>query len=135
MKAFTLTSPTTAQTPPHSRAEMLDNFIVRFLLPFGLFIQLTGVTWLGKGAATSQTYVWLMLPALVSALLNIRQWRHLKFGVTEIAFLLFIGWAAVSWFWSDTDTAFNDLLKRCSISFFMFTLLPGSRRTVRNSSN
>ena len=113
MKAFTLTRPTSAQTQPFSRAEMLDNFIIRFLLPFGLFIQLTGVTWLGKGAATSQTYVWLMLPALVSALLNIRQWRHLKFGVTEIAFLLFIGWAAVSWFWSDTDTAFNDLLKRC----------------------
>ncbi|WP_211828564.1 O-antigen ligase family protein [Kistimonas asteriae] len=90
-----------------------DDFITRYLLPFGLFVQLTAITWLGKGGAISQTYVWLILPAFISALLKLRHFRHLKPGILEAAFFMFVAWAALSWFWSDTETELNDLLKRC----------------------
>ncbi|GAA4652457.1 hypothetical protein GCM10023116_47410 [Kistimonas scapharcae] len=96
-----------------SKIDKADDFITRYLLPFGLFIQLTAITWLGKGGAISQTYVWLILPATISVLLKIRHFRHLKPGTIEVIFFMFVAWAALSWSWSDTETDLSDLLKRC----------------------
>ena len=112
------------------KSEKLDDFINRYLLPFGLFIQLTAITWLGKGGATTQTYIWLILPAFLSALLKLRhfRFRYLEPGILECTFLLFVAWAALSWCWSDTEKGFGDLLMRClCVILYVYAIIQCAR--------
>lgn len=96
--------------PPLQKA---DDFIVNYLLPLGLFVQMTGIIWLGRGGSVSQTYLWLIFPALISALINWRSWKALKGNPLVILLLLLFAWATLSVSWSNTtDRDMMDVVKR-----------------------
>ncbi|WP_281645897.1 O-antigen ligase family protein [Parendozoicomonas sp. Alg238-R29] len=62
-------------SPPVTRGRLIlapwletaDNILKTRLLPLGLFVQLTGMLWIGsKGGYITQTYLWCLLPGVIS---------------------------------------------------------------------
>lgn len=105
-----------------SRAKA-DEFIVKYLLPLGLFIQMSGIIWLGRGGSISQTYVWLSFPALVSVLLNWRAWPKLKDNAMVILLAILFSWAALSVTWGTTDKDSIDVIKRSlHIALYLYAI-------------
>ncbi|WP_165767098.1 O-antigen ligase family protein [Parendozoicomonas haliclonae] len=61
---------TTKSLPPW--LEKTDYILKQRLLPLGLFVQLTGMLWIGSnGGYISQTYIWCLFPGLVSLLIDL----------------------------------------------------------------
>ena len=93
--------------------QRLDAFLVRYLFPLGLFVQLTGILWAGsRGGWITQTYLWLILPAFLSLLLNIKHVSRWRPKSVEAALLLFLIWVVITVSWSDTSLMWWDAAKR-----------------------
>ncbi len=90
----------------------VEHFIVRYLLPLGLIVQMTGIHWLGKGGSISQTYIWLLLPAIIIFFMNSSALKHWRPDLQELFLIGFCFIAMLSWLWSDTDKEFSYLFKR-----------------------
>lgn len=65
----------------------IDLFLKTRLLPFGLFVQLTGLLWIGSsGGYITQTYIWCLFPGLISLLMNL--YRN---GITASVYRMTMG--------------------------------------------
>ena len=52
----------------------IEVFLRTKAIPFGLFVQLTGLLWLGNNSGyMTQTYIWCLLPALISIIITLLQ--------------------------------------------------------------
>ncbi|WP_034835477.1 O-antigen ligase family protein [Endozoicomonas numazuensis] len=102
---------------------------MRFILPLGLLIQISGIHWLGRGADISQTYTWLLFPALVCFLLNIKSLRDWRPDWQEICIAGFLITALASWWWSPSEKPWIDVLKKCLyISMYLYALVRLSQK-------
>ncbi len=108
----------------------LDERIVHYLLPLGLIIQLTGVIWIGRGAGwIAQTYTWLMLPAFVSLLLNLRYIKSFRPCSGLVFILVFLLWATITKVWSDTPLSYLAVTKNLLyICLYLYALVRLSER-------
>ncbi|WP_079253700.1 O-antigen ligase family protein [Endozoicomonas arenosclerae] len=110
-------------------ASRIDNSLVRFILPLGLFFQISSIHWLGRGADVSQTYTWLLLPALICFLLNIKDLTSWRPDLQEMCIAGFLLLAMFSWWWSASEKPWIDVIKKCLyISMYLYAIVRLSQR-------
>lgn len=100
--------------------------ILGWILAFGLFAQLSSKVWMESGSARStQTYIWLLLPALIYFLYSLISRRHLNFSFEYIPWVLFLFWVALSTLWSTgSEHSHSSLMKRgLYISIYLISIL------------
>ncbi len=106
----------------------LKEFLAMYMLPVGLFIQLSCVIWLGSSAQLAQTNIWLLFPGVIFIFLSVYKFGTLKFRSLKSDWLeifvgLFLGYGLLSLVWSDTDESFSRMLKSgLSITVYLFVL-------------
>ena len=108
--------------------ERFDFLLKRRLMPFGLFLQLTGMLWLGSsGGYITQTYIWCLLPGLLS--LGIDLYRYglsscIK-GMTtgeKLLGILFL-WILVNPIFVDAGMDAGDVLNRVvKITLYLYVV-------------
>ncbi len=100
--------------------DRVDRVLKNRFLPFGLFVQLTGMLWLGSsGGYLTQTYIWCLLPGLLSLCIDIYRYgiKDCISGMTageKLLGILFIWILANPLFVStgmDIGTVLNRVLK------------------------
>lgn len=105
--------------------------IVRYIIPAGLIILLTGMFWLPERPDYHRAfYITLALPTLLALLSNLRLIPALSLNGIYLAFLAFSGYCMLSLSWSGTENATSSLLKRplyITMLFFSVALI-----TIRN---
>ena len=107
----------------------IDTFLVRFIIPLGLFIQISSIHWLGRGADISQTYTWLLFPALVCFLLNLKSLRDWRPDLQELCITGFLLLAIASWWWGVPEKSWIDVMKKCLyISMYLYAIVRLSQK-------
>ena len=100
--------------------ERFDVLLKKRLMPFGLFLQLTGMLWLGSnGGYITQTYIWCLLPGLISLCIDLYRYglsnciKGMSTG-EKLLGLLFL-WIMINPFFAndgmDAGTVLNRLVK------------------------
>lgn len=107
----------------------IDNNLVKFILPLGLAVQISGIHWLGRGADVSQTYTWLLFPALICFLLNFNRWKDWRPDKQEMCIAGFLLLAIASWWWGSSQKPWIDVLKKCLyISMYLYAIVRLSQK-------
>ena len=102
---------------------LVDHYITEYLLPIGLFVQLTSIAWAGRSSNLSLTNIFLMLPGLILLLINSSSIKYWKPKIVEIFLILFLVSSIISMSWSDSDRTTIDLIKRLlSIFIYIYSL-------------
>lgn len=88
-------------------------WLIRFALPAGWLVLLTGMFWIGERSRFHTLYYLLLatptlLITLLQPRLGLRFWRH----PLVLLFLAFAGYMLLTLAWSDTDTSAGSLAKR-----------------------
>lgn len=94
-------------------------------LAIGFFIQFSGIVWLESGSArNSQTYIWLLLPALIYVLQKVgaRNWHWPD--AYYAPWILFLFWVGLTALWaSDTETGpLNQIKRGLFIALFLVAI-------------
>ena len=90
-----------------------DIFLSERAFPFGIFLLLTGLFWLGDHGLYSKLFYWsLLLPTLLSILLFPGNVRNLLASRICVAYLPFACYMASTVFWSTSDDGLFEMMKR-----------------------
>lgn len=107
------------------RLFLLDHFLITYIFPFGFIVQLTGILWIGRGSSwIAQSTFWLLLPAFISFLINIKKLKTWRPEWTEIFLVMFLMWTSVSQRWSETTLTWLEVAKRCVyIGLYIYAII------------
>lgn len=95
------------------RRDTLAGWLGNYILPFGLFVLLTGMFWACDRTVYHQLfYTLLAVPAFIAVIVRPALLRDVAHSPVALPFLAFSGFTLLSILWSGTDTAATSLLKR-----------------------
>ncbi|MGI9273831.1 MAG: hypothetical protein ACR2PT_03095, partial [Endozoicomonas sp.] len=104
----------------------ISDFILRWIIPFGLFIYLTGQVILTSNSGhIAQTYIWLMFPTLLFLVFYGRKmFSGYKPSILDGLTVAFILLNVVSFFWADTPDDFRRFyLNGLYVFLFLISLI------------
>lgn len=102
-----------------------NHIILKWILPFGMIVFLTGQIILPNNSShISQTYTWLILPALILFFTSGKEvFRGHRVNTLAISTLCFIALYTLSFLWSDTDEDAGRFIKDgIYIALFIFSI-------------
>ena len=101
--------------------------LVGKVLPFGTFVLLTGMFWVGNHGSYPKLFYWfLAFPSLLLAIVQPRSFARILSSRIVVAYLIFAFYMSLSVFWSSAGDDALDLIKRpllvCLLFFSVFEL-------------
>ncbi|MCL6272051.1 O-antigen ligase family protein [Sansalvadorimonas sp. 2012CJ34-2] len=108
--------------------EQLDFLIKNYLLPFGVFLQLTGMLWIGSnGGYITQTYIWCLFPGLILLTINTYKskfrFQSKEMTTSEKLIILLFLWIIINPFFTSEALSFNYEINRVlKISLYLYVI-------------
>jgi O-antigen ligase len=104
-----------------ARKSRLADWISLYILPFGFFILLTGLFWLGdKSTYVRFYYLFLVLPTCIMILLDFDTFKKIVKNPLVISYLMFGSYVVLTLLWSDTSHSITSLIRRPINIFILF---------------
>lgn len=103
------------------RPSRIVDLIDLYVLPFGIFVLLTGLFWLGdKSAYIKLYYVLVVVPTCVMIWFKPAFFKRLVHNPLILTFIVFGLYSLLTLFWSDTDHSILSLIRRPFNIFILF---------------